>query len=223
MTNVVIKVPDMGDFDEVTVIELFVKVGDTIKVDQSPLTVNSNTVRQGSFVLSREGGAASATAEPKQALRQEVRSLLAINNVAKSVIVPVVAPAVTGFCRHRQSRLRTAGIGRWPRRLAAEVIAIGLEGDKELASVAFNARVIPSVACTDPEMLWVGLTETEAKAQDIKVKKSLFPWTASGRAIANGRHKGVTQLLFVDSPEMNLYGASAKSSASAWSAPTRAT
>ncbi len=54
---------------------------------------------------------------------------------------------------------------------------------------------------TDPEVAWVGLTETEAKAQGIEVKKGLFPRTASGRAIANGRDEGVTKLLFGDSPE----------------------
>jgi len=48
---------------------------------------------------------------------------------------------------------------------------------------------------------WVGLTEDQAKAQGIKVKKGLFPWTASGRAIANGRDEGFTKLLFDDSPE----------------------
>ena len=85
--------------------------------------------------------------------------------------------------------------------VAAEVIAGELQGNKELASAAFNARVIPSVAYTDPEVAWVGLTEDQAKAQSIKVKKGLFPWTASGRAIANGRDEGVTKLLFDDSPE----------------------
>ena len=71
-----------------------------------------------------------------------------------------------------------------------------LQGNKELASAAFNARVIPSVAYTDPEVAWVGLTEDQAKAQGIKVKKGLFPWAASGRAIANGRDEGFTKLLF---------------------------
>jgi len=85
--------------------------------------------------------------------------------------------------------------------VAAEVIAGELQGNKELASAAFNARVIPSVAYTDPEVAWVGLTEDQAKAQGIKVKKGLFPWAASGRAIANGRDEGVTKLLFDDSPE----------------------
>jgi len=90
--------------------------------------------------------------------------------------------------------------------VAAEVIAGELQGNKELASAAFNARVIPSVAYTDPEIAWVGLTEDQAKAQGIKVKKGLFPWTASGRAIANGRDEGVTKLLFDDSPEAHGHG-----------------
>ncbi len=80
--------------------------------------------------------------------------------------------------------------------VAAEVIAGELQGNKELANAAFNARVIPSVAYTDPEVAWVGLTEEQAKAQGVKVKKGLFPWTASGRAIANGRDEGFTKLLF---------------------------
>ena len=90
--------------------------------------------------------------------------------------------------------------------VAAEVIAGELQGNKELAAAAFNARVIPSVAYTDPEVAWVGLTEDQAKAQGIKVKKGLFPWTASGRAIANGRDEGVTKLLFDDSPQAHGHG-----------------
>jgi dihydrolipoamide dehydrogenase len=90
--------------------------------------------------------------------------------------------------------------------VAAEVIAGELQGNKELAAAAFNARVIPSVAYTDPEVAWVGLTEDQAKALGIKVKKGLFPWTASGRAIANGRDEGVTKLLFDDSPEAHGHG-----------------
>ena len=90
--------------------------------------------------------------------------------------------------------------------VAAEVIAGELQGKHELASAAFNARVIPSVAYTDPEVAWVGLTEDQAKAQGIKVKKGLFPWAASGRAIANGRDEGFTKLLFDDSPEAHGHG-----------------
>jgi dihydrolipoamide dehydrogenase len=73
--------------------------------------------------------------------------------------------------------------------VAAEVAS----GD---AHARFDARVIPSVAYTDPEVAWVGLTEDQAKAQGVAVKKGLFPWTASGRAIANGRDEGQTKLLF---------------------------
>ena len=90
--------------------------------------------------------------------------------------------------------------------VAAEVIAGELQGNAKLASAAFNARVIPSVAYTDPEVAWVGLTEDQAKAQGIKVKKGLFPWTASGRAIANGRDEGFTKLLFDDSEEAHGHG-----------------
>ena len=90
--------------------------------------------------------------------------------------------------------------------VAAEVIAGELQGDKALSASAFNARVIPSVAYTDPEVAWVGLTEDQAKAQGIKVKKGLFPWTASGRAIANGRDEGFTKLLFDDSTEAHGHG-----------------
>jgi dihydrolipoamide dehydrogenase len=75
----------------------------------------------------------------------------------------------------------------------AHVAAEVASGD---AKAAFDARVIPSVAYTDPEVAWVGLTEDEAKAKGVKVKKGLFPWTASGRAIANGRDEGFTKLLF---------------------------
>lgn len=90
--------------------------------------------------------------------------------------------------------------------VAAEVIAGELQGNKELASAAFNARVIPSVAYTDPEVAWVGLTEDQAKVQGIKVKKGLFPWAASGRAIANGRDEGFTKLLFDEETHRILGG-----------------
>lgn len=73
-------------------------------------------------------------------------------------------------------------------RLAAEVVA----GKKH-----FNdARCIPSVAYTDPEVAWVGLTENEAKKQNIKYEKGVFPWMASGRALSLGRSEGSTKLLF---------------------------
>jgi dihydrolipoamide dehydrogenase len=60
----------------------------------------------------------------------------------------------------------------------------------------FDARVIPSVAYTDPEIAWVGLTEEEAKKDGVKIGVSKFPWSASGRAIANARDEGFTKLIF---------------------------
>lgn len=80
--------------------------------------------------------------------------------------------------------------------VAAEVIAGELTGDEKLAKTAFEANVIPGVAYTDPEVAWVGLTEEQAKAQGVEVTKGLFPWNASGRAIANTRDEGFTKLLF---------------------------
>ncbi len=69
----------------------------------------------------------------------------------------------------------------------------------------FDARVIPSVAYTDPEVAWVGLTEDEAKAKGVKLEKAVFPWAASGRAIANGRDEGFTKLL-VDAETHRVVG-----------------
>jgi len=70
----------------------------------------------------------------------------------------------------------------------------------------FEARQIPSVAYTDPEVAWAGLTEDQCKAQGIKYGKAVFPWAASGRAIANGRDEGFTKLLFDDSNHRLLGG-----------------
>ena len=60
----------------------------------------------------------------------------------------------------------------------------------------FDVKVIPSVAYTDPEVAWAGITEDEAKAKGIKIEKGVFPWAASARAVANGRDEGFTKLLF---------------------------
>jgi len=60
----------------------------------------------------------------------------------------------------------------------------------------FDARAIPSVAYTDPEVAWVGLTETDAKARGVAFEKAVFPWSASGRSLALGRDEGLTKLLF---------------------------
>ena len=60
----------------------------------------------------------------------------------------------------------------------------------------FDAAVIPSVAYTDPEVAWVGLTENEARAKGVKVGKGVFPWAASGRSLSLGRDEGITKVLF---------------------------
>ena len=83
-------------------------------------------------------------------------------------------------------------------KIAAEVIA----GHK----AAFDARTIPSVAYTDPEISWMGLTETQAKAQGIEIEKASFPWAASGRARAMARDEGLTKLI-LDKKTRRLLGA----------------
>jgi dihydrolipoamide dehydrogenase len=70
----------------------------------------------------------------------------------------------------------------------------------------FDARQIPSVAYTDPEVAWAGLTEDECKANGVKYRKAVFPWSASGRAIANGRDEGFTKLIFDDSTHRIIGG-----------------
>jgi dihydrolipoamide dehydrogenase len=83
-------------------------------------------------------------------------------------------------------------------KIAAEVIA----GHK----ASFDARTIPSVAYTDPEIAWMGLTEIQAKAQGIEIEKASFPWAASGRARAMARDEGLTKLIF-DKKSRRLLGA----------------
>ena len=83
-------------------------------------------------------------------------------------------------------------------KVAAEVAA----GHK----AAFDARVIPSVAYTDPEVAWVGVTENDAKARGLKVEKGAFPWAASGRALSLGRSEGLTKLI-IDPADGRVIGA----------------
>ena len=83
-------------------------------------------------------------------------------------------------------------------KLAAEIIA----GHKS----AFDARAIPSVAYTDPEIAWMGLTETEANKQGVEYEKAVFPWAASGRALAMARDEGMTKLL-LDKKTRRILGA----------------
>jgi dihydrolipoamide dehydrogenase len=83
-------------------------------------------------------------------------------------------------------------------KVAAEVCA----GQKR----HFDAKIIPSVAYTDPEVAWCGVTETDAKAKGIAFEKGVFPWAASGKSLSNGRSEGVTKLLF-DPEDQRVIGA----------------
>jgi dihydrolipoamide dehydrogenase len=74
-------------------------------------------------------------------------------------------------------------------KLAAEVIA-------GKSHHVWEARTIPSVAYTDPEVAWMGLSEAEAKAQGVEYEKQVFPWAASGRALGMGREEGVTKVIY---------------------------
>ena len=89
----------------------------------------------------------------------------------------------------------------------------------------FDARVIPSVAYTDPEVAWVGVTETQAKKEGIKYSKGVFPWAASGRALSNARAEGMTKLLFDPDDDRVIGGAIVGTSAgdliSRWLSPSR--
>jgi dihydrolipoamide dehydrogenase len=135
------------------------------------------------------------------------RVLVAVGRVPNGHAVDAVAAGVAvderGFITvDRQMRTNVAGIyaigdivggpmlahkATHEGKVAAEVIA-GMD-------VAFDARTIPSVAYTDPEIAWMGLTETEASARGIEVEKAVFPWAASGRALALGRDEGRTKLI----------------------------
>ncbi|MCE0506195.1 dihydrolipoyl dehydrogenase, partial [Roseivivax sp. GX 12232] len=84
-------------------------------------------------------------------------------------------------------------------KVAAEVAS----GEKR----AFDARVIPSVAYTDPEVAWCGVTEAQAKERGLKIEKGVFPWAASGRALSNGRSEGLTKLIFDPEDDRVIGGA----------------
>ena len=110
----------------------------------------------------------AATSRSDKQLRTNVPHIFAIGDVAGQ---PMLAHKATHEAK-----------------VAAEVAA----GHKR----QFDARSIPSVAYTDPEIAWAGLTETEAKAKGIAYEKAVFPWAASGRSLAIGRDEGFTKLIF---------------------------
>ena len=116
--------------------------------------------------------------------------------------------AVDGQMRTSQPHIFAVGDVVGPPMLAHKAVHEG----KVAAEAAcgrkshFDAAAVPSVAYTDPEIAWVGLTETDAKAAGRAVKKGVFPWVASGRALSLGRDEGLTKLLF-DPETRQLLGA----------------
>jgi dihydrolipoamide dehydrogenase len=136
------------------------------------------------------------------------RVLVAVGRSANGNAINAAAAGV------RVDKRGIIGVDRQMRTNVAHIFAIGdIAGAPMLAHKAtheakvaaevatghkasFDARCIPSVAYTDPEIAWVGVTETEAKANGIEYGKGLFPWAASGRSLAINRDEGFTKLLF---------------------------
>ena len=115
-----------------------------------------------------------------------------------------------GFIQVDAQRLTTTNPAIWAvgdcigdQMLAHKATAQGRVAAEMIANhrVIYDAKVIPSVAYTDPEVAWVGLTETEAKAQKIPYEKGVFPWMANGRALCLGKDDGLTKIIY--NPENN--------------------
>ncbi len=194
MSLIDILAPDIGDFDEVTVIELMVKPGDTIQADQSLITVasdkasmeipsshagivkeprvkNGDKVKQGSVVLTLEAAGAAPTAA-----------------------APAAAPAQAAFSPSNTPVVLVAGT-----QAAINIIASSYAGNVDL-----DCDLL--VLGAGPGGYSAAFRAADLGLKVIIVKKGLFPWTASARAIANGRDEGVTKLLFDDSPEAHGHG-----------------
>ncbi|MBM4383988.1 MAG: dihydrolipoyl dehydrogenase [Deltaproteobacteria bacterium] len=106
--------------------------------------------------------------------------------------------AVDAQCRTNVGHVFAIGDVTGPPQLAHRATHQGKVAAETIAGhkAAFEPAAIPSIAYTDPEVAWVGLTEEQATAQGVAVKKGVFPWSASGRALGMGRGEGTTKLLF---------------------------
>ncbi|OGT50115.1 MAG: dihydrolipoyl dehydrogenase [Gammaproteobacteria bacterium RIFCSPHIGHO2_12_FULL_38_11] len=120
----------------------------------------------------------------KAGVKVDDRGFIAVDNQMKTTVAGIYA--IGDIVGNPMLAHKASAEGR----LAAEVIA----GKKYY----FDAKCIPSVAYTDPEIAWVGVTETQAKEKGMKVEKAIFPWAASGRALSVDRTEGFTKLLFDD-------------------------
>jgi len=136
------------------------------------------------------------------------RVLVAVGRLANGHAINAVAAGVTVDARgvivtDKQMRTNVAHIFAIGDIAGAPMLAHKATHEAKVAAevaaglkVSFDARCIPSVAYTDPEIAWVGVTETEAKASGISFGKSIFPWAASGRSLAINREEGFTKILF---------------------------
>jgi dihydrolipoamide dehydrogenase len=136
------------------------------------------------------------------------RVLVAVGRVANGLNIDAAAAGVEVGSRgtiavNKQMRTNVAHIFAIGDVVGAPMLAHKASHEAKVAAEAaaglkstFDARCIPSVAYTDPEIAWVGINETEAKAQNIAYGKGLFPWAASGRSLALNRDEGFTKLLF---------------------------
>ena len=187
------------------------------------LTVTLVTAEPEPLALFGAGPSAAVAAELREAaVTLHASSFRAPPSADRVVAVPsATGPAIAGLpaddrgfiavdeqCRTNVAHIHAIGdvVGQpmlahkamHEAKVAAEVIA-GHD-------VVFDPRGIPSIAYTDPEVAWTGLTETEAKAQGIEYEKATFPWAASGRALGLGRPEGVTKLL-IDPETRQVLGA----------------
>jgi dihydrolipoamide dehydrogenase len=146
------------------------------------------------FVLVAVGRTANgkAIAAEKAGVAVTDRGFIDVDNQMRTNVAHIYA--IGDICRHPMLAHKAVHEGH----VAAEAAA----GEKS----CFDARQIPSVCFTDPEVAWAGLTEDECKAQGIKYGKSVFPWAASGRAIANARDEGFTKLIFDDTTHRCIGG-----------------
>jgi dihydrolipoamide dehydrogenase len=132
------------------------------------------------------------------------RVLVAVGRRANGLAIDAAAAGVAVDARgiiavDKQMRTNVAHIFAIGDIAGAPMLAHKATHEAKVAAghkAAFDARCIPSVAYTDPEIAWVGVTETDAKARGLDVGKAVFPWAASGRSLALNRDEGFTKLLF---------------------------
>jgi dihydrolipoamide dehydrogenase len=199
---------------EVTVVELLDQLipgcdGDLVRILEKRIKGRYKAIRLGTKVESvdaQEGGLKVSLSSGETAMFDQV--LVAVgrrpNGDAIGADVAGVTVGESGFIPvERQMRTNVPWIYAIGDLVAGPMLAHKATHEGKTAAeviaghdVQFDARTIPSVAYTDPEVAWMGLTETHAKTNGIEYEKASFPWAASGRALSLGRDDGMTKLLF---------------------------